>query len=242
MSTPKDPFCHLPHLRPMIAEPGGSRYRSMDMSEMDQAMREAGYPDSWRRTEAEREATRVEALQGRTGRDLWVFAYGSLMWDPAFHFKEVRTARLTGYHRRFCLRTRLGRGSFENPGLMAALDHGGACNGLTFRIDRDAIDDETRILWSREMMMLAYDPVVLDVATPQGTVEALAFVINRSSENYLEELPMQEAAGLIARAQGLFGSNLDYLDNLAEHLTQLNIEDAEFSRLHNEALRLAGRA
>lgn len=241
MNTSNDPFRHLPHLRPLIAEPSRSRYRSMDMSEMDQAMRDAGYPDTWRRSEAEREATRVEALSGRTDRDLWVFAYGSLMWDPAFHFKEIRTARLTGYHRRFCLRTRLGRGSFENPGLMAALDHGGACNGLTFRIDRDAIEDETRILWSREMMMLAYDPVVLDVATPQGTIEALAFVINRSSENYLEELPMEEAAGLIAEARGLFGSNLDYLDNLAEHLTQLNIEDADFSRLHSEALRLAGR-
>lgn len=242
MSTPSDPFCHLPHLRPMIAEPGRSRYRSMDMSAMDQAMRDAGYPDTWRRTEAEREATRVEALQGRTDRDLWVFAYGSLMWDPAFHFREIRTARLTGYHRRFCLRTRLGRGSFEKPGLMAALDHGGACNGLTFRIDRDMIDAETRILWSREMMMLAYDPVILDVATPQGTIDALAFVINRSSENYLEELRMEEAAGLIAQARGLFGSNLDYLDNLAEHLTQLNIEDVDFSRLHAEALRLAGRS
>jgi len=241
MNMSNDPFCHLPHLRPLIADPSGSRYRSMDMSEMDQAMRNAGYPDTWRRSEAEREATRVDALKGRTDRDLWVFAYGSLMWDPAFHFKEIRTARLTGYHRRFCLRTRLGRGSFENPGLMAALDHGGACNGLTFRIERDAIEAETRILWSREMMMLAYDPVVLDVATPQGPIEALAFVINRSSENYLEELPMEEAAGLIAGARGLFGSNLDYLDNLAEHLTQLNIEDADFSRLHTEALRLAGR-
>lgn len=211
----------------------------MDMTAMDQAMLDAGYPAGWRRTDAEREATRVKALQDRSDRDLWVFAYGSLMWDPAFHFAEVRTAQLTGFHRRFCLRSRLGRGSFDNPGLMAALDHGGACNGLTFRISSEAIETETRILWSREMMMLAYDPVILDVTTPQGTVEALAFVINRASENYLEEVSLQESAGLIARARGLYGSNLDYLDNLAEHLTQLKIEDEDFTRLHDAACEIA---
>ena len=211
------------------------------MSSMDQAMRDAGYPANWRRTDDEREVTRVNALHGRTDRDLWVFAYGSLMWDPAFHFSEVRIASLTGFHRRFCLKTRLGRGSFENPGLMAALDAGGACNGLVFRINRDVIELETKILWSREMMMLAYDPVILSVVTPQGPVDALAFVINRTSENYLQNLPMNEAADLIARAHGLFGSNLEYLDNLAEQLELLNIKDEDFASLYNEACRMAGR-
>ena len=240
MTTNIDPFQHLPHLRHMVSEPSQSRYRSMDMSVMDQAMRDAGYPDHWRRTDDERERTRLDALRGRSDRDLWVFAYGSLMWDPAFHFSEVRTANLTGYHRRFCLRTRLGRGSFANPGLMAALDCGGGCNGLSFRIHRDDIETETKILWSREMMMLAYDPIVLEVETPQGPLEALAFVINHSSENYIAELPLEKAAEMIASAHGLFGSNLDYLDNLAEHLIQLNIEDRDFSLLHEAARRMAG--
>jgi len=242
MTIDTDPFFHLPDLRPRISEPSRSRYRSVDLGAMDRKMREAGFPPSWRRTDQEREANRAAVLQTLRHRDLWVFAYGSLMWDPGLHFCEVRMAALTGFHRQFCLRSRLGRGSFDNPGLMAALHVGGTCNGLAFRIQRDMIEAETRILWSREMVMLAYDPRLVEVETPQGKVEALAFVINPASENYVGALPLREAAAMIATAHGLYGSNLDYLDNLAVHLNQLNIRDDAFFQLYDCARRLAGQS
>lgn len=202
-------------------------------------MRAAGHGADWRRTDEEREATRRAALADRRDRDLWVFGYGSLMWDPGLHFAELRQAKLDGFHRSFCLRTRLGRGSFEHPGLMAALDTGGTCHGLAFRVEQARLEEETRLLWAREMIMPAYDPVFRTVETPQGTVEALAFVINHSCENYMAELERDDAARLIASAHGLFGSNLAYLDNLASHFRLLGIPDPAFFALYDRARHLA---
>ena len=81
---------------------------------LDRVARENGYPENWRLSDAEREATRAGVL-ARKGRDLWVFAYGSLMWDPGIHIVEIRTATLAGFHRSFCLKSQIGRGNeFEN--------------------------------------------------------------------------------------------------------------------------------
>lgn len=240
MTSDPDPFVHLPHLRDAIADPATSGYRSLDLTAMDDRMRRAGQTKPWRRTEAERETLRQATFADRPETDLWVFAYGSLMWDPAVHFRQVRKAHLTGYHRSFCLRSRMGRGSFKQPGLMAALDIGGACHGLVFCIDRADVEAETRFLWAREMAMNAYDPVFVPLDTPQGPVEALAFVINHDCENYMAGLSLEETAGMIARAEGLFGRNLAYLDNLADHFAMLDVDDVDFAALHKRARALAG--
>jgi glutathione-specific gamma-glutamylcyclotransferase len=241
MSAAADPFRHLPELRDAIQHPEESRFRRVDMAVLDARMRSAGHPPDWRRTDEAREATRLEALADRLDDDLWVFGYGSLMWDPAFHFSEVRSALVRGYHRSFCLRSEMGRGSPERPGLMAALDHGGHCHGLAFRIHRELVDAETRVLWSREMVSLAYDPTFVAAETPQGTVEALAFVINPAARNYVCGLGVEESARLIAHAEGLFGANLAYLDNLAQHFRMMNIPDDGFFKLYDLACRFAGR-
>ena len=68
------------------------------------------------------------------GKDLWVFAYGSLIWDPGFPFEEARPALLRGYHRAFCLYSTRYRGTPERPGLVLGLDRGGACRGVAFRV------------------------------------------------------------------------------------------------------------
>lgn len=233
-----DPYTHLPDLAGRIVDPELSTFRRIDFAGLDRTMAKRGVTD-WRRTDDDREATRQAALAERLDGDLWVFAYGSLMWDPAFHFAEVRRAQAEGYRRRFCLRTTLGRGTPEKPGLMAALDSGGNCHGLAFRIERQKVDEETRVIWAREMIMPAYDPTFIPVATPQGPVEALAFVINPGAEHYLRDLSVEETARYIAAGIGIFGRNLDYLDNLAEHFAVLDIDDQEFFGLHALARQIA---
>lgn len=98
--------------------------------------------------DAERSASlRATLDEAPAEGDVWVFGYGSLIWNPAFHFVEKRTARIHGYHRRFCLWTQLGRGSAENPGLMLGLENGGACRGVIFRVAEQAVATELDILW-----------------------------------------------------------------------------------------------
>jgi glutathione-specific gamma-glutamylcyclotransferase len=230
-----DPFAHHPHLRDKIIKPEASRFRSLDLSEMDANMKERGFPETWRRSDDNREASRVQTLEGRWGGDIWVFAYGSLMWDPAFHFSEIRRATLRGYHRRFCLKSEVGRGTPEAPGLMAGLDLGGTCDGLVFRVEADRLEEESHHIWRREMLLHSYAPEFLAVETGFGTVEALAFVVNRNNPLLLPPMPLDETARRIARAEGYLGPNIDYLENLAGAFQLLGLEDKDLFQLRDLA-------
>jgi cation transport protein ChaC len=225
-------FVHVPSLRGKILEPEQSQFRvsRATFDHWDKRADGSGLDSTWRRSHEEREATRSAALRRRLAHDVWIFAYGSLMWDPAVHIAEIRRAVLHGYHRRFCLRIEIGRGSKEAPALMAGLDLGGECHGLAFRILAELADRETELLWMREMMIEGYAPAFMPVSTPQGTIEALAFIADHASSRYLD-LSVEEAAGMIAAGKGVLGTNLEYLDNLAERLAILGVEDEEFERL-----------
>jgi cation transport protein ChaC len=231
-------FIHVPMLLGKIIEPEKSTFRvsRATFENWDRGAVAAGYPVNWRRSHEEREATRSAALADRLNDDLWVFAYGSLMWDPAIQIVEIRRATLKGFHRRFCLKIEIGRGSKEAPALMAGLDIGGECHGLAFRIPANAVNQETEILWMREMIGHAYRPLFQTAHTPQGTIEALAFVMDRSSPTFAD-LSGAEAADIIARGRGVLGTNLEYFQNLAEHVALLGIEDHVFEEIRSQLNR-----
>ncbi len=85
------------------------------------------------------------------GGDLWVFGYGSLMWNPGFAHAEARPARLYGYHRAFCLYSEHYRGTEARPGLVLGLDRGGSCRGRAFRVPAHDADAAMEYLIAREM-------------------------------------------------------------------------------------------
>jgi cation transport protein ChaC len=232
MLLPPEAFVHVPALAGRLIEPEKSIYRLSRerLAELDRIARENGYPERWRLTDEERERTRAAVL-ARHGADLWVFGYGSLMWDPGVHVVEIRTAILNGFHRSFCLKSQIGRGSAERPALMAALDRGGSCQGLALRIPARHVDRETEILWMREMLAGSYVPTFVSVETPQGAIaEAVTFVINRESDRYAQ-LDTEETARLIATGRGIRGTCLEYLENLAERLDLLGLDDPAIAEL-----------
>jgi cation transport protein ChaC len=237
-------FRHVPSLKDRITPVAASQVRLSysRFEELDLQAREEGWPEGWRMDHHAREANRRAVMSGRLNRDLWVFAYGSLIWDPAIYFDEIRRASLTGWSRRFCMRLFGGRGSYETPGLMAALDTGGACESLVFRIPAQLVEHETELLWMREMFSGTYRPAFMEVETPQGPVEALTFLIERENERYAPELSDEETARIIATASGGLGENFDYLDSLARHLQELGIEDRHIFDLHEMCRKLRARA
>lgn len=165
------------------------------------------------------------------GDDVWVFGYGSLMWNPAFHFDESRIGTIYGFHRRFCLWTTMGRGSPDNPGLMLALDRGGSCQGMTLRIRSDAIDSETDILWRREMVRGAYTPRWVRVHTNDGVVRAITFTINHGHDSYAGVQPEDRVVDCIATASGQLGACAEYLANTVSHMRGLGIQDRNMTKL-----------
>ena len=240
--TARDAYHLHPELRGKITPAAESFFRDLDLGVIDAHAVKAGYPSDWRTPCADRDADRRQWLEGRWEQDLWVFAYGSLMWDPSVEFNEVRRAHCAGHQRSFCLWDDGGRGSREDPGLMLAIDTGGSCEGLAFRVPREKLEHETFVLFRREMLAPVYRPSWLDLDTVEGPVEALGFVANHDHEDIKPGIPLRDQAGMIARAQGLFGSNFDYLSDLREHLILLGIDDPYVSALHAAADALRGKS
>ena len=165
------------------------------------------------------------------GDMIWVFGYGSLIWNPAFDYDEMRVGTLHAYHRQFCFWSTIGRGTPDNPGMMLALDHGGSCRGVVLGVKRAKAREELSSVFMREMTGQTYRAVWGKVRTDQGTVGAISFVANRSSENYAGRKPLEEIARHIARGCGHLGPCTDYLFNTRDHLAELGVDDRMLSRL-----------
>jgi cation transport protein ChaC len=233
-----DPFRHHPGLRDQIRPAEESFFRHMDLAEIDAHMVANGHPADWRTPDADREATRHRALDGHTEDDIWVFAYGSLMWDPAMIFEEVRRAHAPAFARNFCMWDDGGRGSRERPGLMLAIDHGAGCNGLAFRITRDRIEEETFVLFRREMIAEGYIPTWAMFATDHGPVEALTFRADPEAESIVRDMPIDEQAAMIAVAEGMLGTNFAYLEDMRRHLALLDVTDPYVDDLYDRVTAL----
>lgn len=169
--------------------------------------------------------------------DLWVFGYASLIWRPEFGFDEHRPALVRGWHRAFQMRSRVNRGTPEQPGLVYALVSGGCCRGMVFRIPRHAAEAELHRLWAREMPTGVYDPRWLRCTTPDGEVRALAFTLSRRSPNFTGRLADAEMLHILRHARGRYGSTLDYLVRTAEALRAHRMCDRESERLVHLARR-----
>jgi cation transport protein ChaC len=165
---------------------------------------------------------------------VWLFAYGSLIWKPACEFVEMRTGLLKGWHRAFCLgwNTRW-RGSVGNPGLMLALDRGGECKGVLYRLPPDAVEKNLELVCRREMSFKpsAFPPRWVTVRTAAEPVRAIAFCIDRKSGRYVRGLDEAAVADVLAKAVGSRGSMAEYLFHTVRHLEDMGIHDRHLWRL-----------
>jgi cation transport protein ChaC len=174
----------------------------------------------------------VRALSDWGGRDdLWIFGYASLIWRPEFESLEHRPAKVHGWHRALRMRSRVNRGTPEQPGLVFALVPGGSCQGVVYRIARDRGAAELQRLWKREMPTGVYDPKWLPCQTAQGRVPALAFTLSRRSPNYMPEVTDDDLLKVLRLARGRYGSTLQYLMDTAGCLRERGVHDREIERL-----------
>ena len=181
------------------------------------------------------EATTRALLDARPASgETWIFAYGSLIWKPACDVVEQRVAVAHGWHRAFCLGwDRRFRGSSERPGLMLALDRGGACKGVVQRLPPEAVEASLGKLLRREMLSKPspFPPRWLSVQTAAGPLRAITFAVDRKSDAYVDGLSIAEIADVLALAVGHWGSMAEYLHNTVDHLDRLGIRDRLLWRL-----------
>ena len=184
-------------------------------------------------------ASRRATLAGRDlGRGVWLFAYGSLIWNPLIEVAEQRLGTAYGYHRRLCIWTELGRGSRSRPGLMLALDRGGACRGVLLRVAPELVESELDVVWQREMLTAIYRPRWLRVRSAAGPVEAIAFIADRAHHRYAGRLADERILDAVAAAEGPIGRCADYLIETVASLRALGICEPGLAALND---RLAAR-
>ena len=196
------------------------------------AARRRAPPGTPMRSDAEIQACLEATLAGSpAGADVWLFGYGSLMWNPAMLFAEHRGGRVLGWHRSYCLWLHMGRGSPEQPGLMLGLDRGGSAAGALFRIPAAEASHELLSPFRRELFTGAYDARWVRVETDTGPLRAVTFVVNRQHPFYAGRLDEATIAAHLAVATGSLGSCAAYLTQTVAALEALGLRDQYLWRL-----------
>jgi cation transport protein ChaC len=165
---------------------------------------------------------------------MWVFGYGSLLWNPGFEITVRAVATLPNYARSFCMRSIHHRGTVDDPGLVLALDKrkGAQCAGVAFAVAAGKEDETLQYLRERELVSSAYLEKILTLNLADGRrVEAVTYVIDESHEQYCSDLPLEEQAQIIANAVGGRGPNWEYLYNTASHLRDIDLRDPDLEWL-----------
>ena len=183
-------------------------------------------------TEEERETSLQHTLSQRDElKDIWIFAYGSLIWRPEFEFVEERRATLLGYSRALCLWSSMYRGTPENPGLVFGLTEGGLCEGKVYRLPNHNLLEQFRALWKREMPSDSYIASWIKCETPQGPATALAFVMDQNSHAYAGDLSEEETLDIVLNASGSVGTCFEYVIETQNALHRAEIKDEYLDEL-----------
>lgn len=184
-------------------------------------------------TEDELAASLAHTLLDWDGKqDLWLFGYGSLIWNPGLPTIDAVCGKVHGYHRGLYLWSRVNRGTPEQPGLVLALDRGGSCTGIAFRLAGPTALPHLETLWKREMPMGSYRPAWLPCSLSNGKrVTALAFVMRRDVPTYTGKLPDHFVKEVFDRAKGRYGTTLDYVSRTVDALRASGIPDRALEAL-----------
>lgn len=166
--------------------------------------------------------------------EIWVFGFGSLMWNPCFSHTACQPATLSGYQRKFHIWTAKARGTPDLPGLGLCLEPvaEGECRGMAYRLDPASLSRDLEALWQREMTTGIYSPIWHPLQLATGTeIEAITFVVNSDNRQYAGAMPVAQMAVAIARAHGEYGSCRDYLAQTIDGMASLEVYDHELDEL-----------
>jgi glutathione-specific gamma-glutamylcyclotransferase len=170
----------------------------------------------------------MNARSHQSNEDFWVFAYGSLMWRPAFDFLERRNARLVGAHRALCVYSFVHRGTPEKPGLVLGLDRGGNCRGIAYRVASHLRAKTIEYLRGREQVTRVYREAWRRVwidDDPQQSVHALCYVVDRGHRQYAGQLSLADQLHYARQGHGRSGACRDYVLAAVKELQTLGIKD-----------------
>jgi len=173
--------------------------------------------------------------------ELWIFGYGSLMWDPGFPYLKRAPALVHGYHRALCINSNRWRGTPEQPGLVLGLDRGGACRGIAYLVAAEQVTGTIQELWAREMRRRVYKVRLLRTRLPDGEARAFTFIADPQHVGYAGALSIEQTAQRVATCCGARGPNIEYLTRTLDHLAELGVRDHYLMRVLDAVRAVQGK-
>ena len=159
--------------------------------------------------------------------DLWVFGYGSLMWNPGFAFVEKRPGRMAGVHRAPCIFSWVHRGTQESPGIVLGLAAGGSCQGMFFRVEAANSEAVIDYLRERELVTHVYlERMRRGVLDTGEAVTALTYIADRHHRQYAGKLSVDQLVRQISGAVGKSGDNESYILDTVDMMLAAGIRDS----------------
>jgi len=172
--------------------------------------------------------------------DIWIFAYGSLMWNPVFEYERSSKAELRGLNRALCVTSIHHRGTPQKPGLVLGLDTGGKCTGIAYKVRREKADATIKYLRAREQVTRVYREITRPITLlddDRQQVRALIYAIDRNHVQYAGRLPFDTQVNMISEGVGKSGNNIDYVVSTATHLKEVGITDRNLERITHRLSR-----
>ncbi|PNT68585.1 hypothetical protein BRADI_3g43137v3 [Brachypodium distachyon] len=183
---------------------------------------------------------------------LWVFGYGSLIWNPGFDFDEKILGFIKGHKRTFNLACIDHRGTPKNPARTCTLESEdeAICWGIAYCV-KGGLEKEREAMQYLERRECEYDQKISvdfykdgDSLKPAVT-GVLVFVSTPDpvgNKYYLGPAPLEDMARQIATANGPNGNNRDYLFSMEKALSNISHEDDSIIELANEVRKVLSRS
>ena len=164
---------------------------------------------------------------------MWVFGYGSLMWDGWESTRGCtrrRVAELPGYRRAFNKASVRNWGTVDHPcpTLNLMEDSSQLCRGVAFEFP-DGLAEKIRAnLVEREGKSFVLR--LLSVSLDEGArVDALVPIYG--GKNIIATYDNREIANMLAVATGTMGTGVQYVHGIVQELARLGIDDLTVARM-----------
>lgn len=163
----------------------------------------------------------------------WIFGYGSLVWRPAFKHQRKEPAYIDGFERRFWQASPLHRGTELQPGRVVTLlpNPSARCWGMAYQVDADEADEILTALDHRERTGYERVRTTLHVRDVGPIEDVLLYIASAENQNYIGPESHEATAAVIRGAHGESGANREYLQKLAQGLSEMQVEDPHILEL-----------
>ncbi|MDC2964520.1 gamma-glutamylcyclotransferase [Gammaproteobacteria bacterium] len=156
--------------------------------------------------------------------EIWVFGYGSIMWNPGFRYERKRTCFLKGWERRFWQESSDHRGTLSMPGRVATIirKKNNRCWGVAYNVAKLDANEVLQKLDARERN--GYERMETVATSCLGySFECLTYVAKPNNPYYSEEDSLHSIAKQAALAKGPSGANREYIMLIIQELRRLGV-------------------